>query len=357
LSFKINSKYNVPDFGVLIEQTDSRIDPLNLRANITYSESHAVICGMFDQIDLGLIYVPLVRQDGWEDEDSAAWSQAELGAGYFLASLYTVLVVVALLELKYLFSIQKANLTRIRQRILVAILAVFSTLRALYFYLLMSGALRDTSTTIDYLFIDFVTILFFSSFITYLLYMWINALFATSVLRQYLTTIVIMINLIIYGFFVGMVIAFELTSSSENIYWCGQLISSSDDTSTQDAIKLAYRIVLACLSFLIGAAFFWVGFGLLKSLAGGENKTQSRKDEQMRRMLLHMTITISISFLLQSIFFLIVELEDISDMAFTVPLLIVVEVLPCAVILFSLRPKDTDNKTMSTASSSMNRTL
>jgi len=154
-----------------------------------------------------------------------------------------------------------------------------------------------------------------------------------------------------------MIVAYELSGGTTDVYWCGQLRSSTPNTSTQDSIKLAYRIVLACVSAVIGVAFFGVGLSLLKSLGDAGNRTKSRKDEQMKRMLLNMTITISIGFILQSIFFLIVELLNISNMAFTVPLLIVVEITPCAVILFSLRPKESDSKTQSTASSSMNRTM
>jgi len=357
VDFAIKSTYIYPDFGILVDISNSRVQALNLPANITDTEDGQMVCAFFSHIKSGEEYVPLLRREGWEDADDSTWSQGELFGGYFLASLYSVLFMIGLFELKYLFSISRANKTRIRQRYLVAILVFFNCLRALYFFLLMGGALQDANTTLDYLFIDFVTILFFSSFITYLLYMWVNALFATSILRQHLSSIAFLINFLIYGFFLGMIIAFELTGETSEVYWCGELRSSTPDTSTQDSIKLAYRIVLACVSFIIGVAFLGVGLSLVKSLGEGANQSKSRKDDQMKRMLLNMTLTISVSFVLQSVFFLVIELTDISDMAFTVPLLIVVEIIPCAVILFSLRPKDVDSKSHSTASSSTNRTI
>eukprot|EP01099_Mayorella_cantabrigiensis_P009092 TRINITY_DN992_c0_g1_i2.p1 TRINITY_DN992_c0_g1~~TRINITY_DN992_c0_g1_i2.p1 ORF type:complete len:362 (+),score=29.01 TRINITY_DN992_c0_g1_i2:64-1149(+) len=355
--FEIKNTYTQPDFGVLLDISESRVQPLNLQTDVSLLDEGKMFCAVFPLLELGKHYVPLLRMDQWEDADDTSWSRGELFGGYLLASLYSLLCIVGLFEIKYLFSISRANKTRIRQRYLVAILVLFSSLRAFYFFLLMAGALEDSDSTVDYLFIDFVTILFFSSFITYLLYMWINALFATSVLRQHLTSIAFLINFLIYGFFLAMIISFELASETTTVYWCGEAQSTTSDTSTQDAIKLAYRIVLACFSFLIGLAFLGVGLSLVKSLDEAGNQTKSRKDEQMKRVLLHMTMTISLSFVLQSIFFLVVELANISDMAFTVPLLIIVEITPCSVILFSLRPKDVDSKSQSTATSSTNRTM
>lgn len=126
-------------------------------------------------------------------------------------------------------------------------------------------------------------------------------------------------------------------------YWCGTLVSVTEETSKQDKITLVYRIVIATIAFLIGFSFLVVGLKLYTSLNSVKNKKPSAKDEQMKRKLIEMTTIISISFIGQSIIFLVLEILNTGTLLISVPLLFFVEVLPIAFLLYSLRNRANDD--------------
>ena len=204
-----------------------------------------------------LEFFPVGLIPNWSSK-SSEFSSSTLALLYTLAALYVILFI----PLFILVLIKEW----VGPLIWIAMLGIFliTTIRFSYFFMAAAGVFaQGKNINLEFVFIIFPIYMLFSVFALQSA-AWLLTIFKMLTLRKLLTYF-FACNVLFYITFVVWTILFA-TLPPTVTEKCSGLLDSSIDSSTQDAINLAFTIYLVVLSCLLAFSFFFAPLKLFSSV-------------------------------------------------------------------------------------------
>jgi len=240
--------------------------------------------------------------------------------------LYKMLVVIYQ-------KIKNGRRFRIAQLMIVFIF-LFNGVRGVYFFLL-PGGLNLVSIVIDYVLVVLPTFFYFTAF-TIIVSLWAvvclqpmmksNTSFDTLVRR-----LTLIINIILYLFFILICLLFQYLSTN-SVADCAGVLVKTTNLYTQQSLALAYAIVIAFLSFVVGIGFIIFGTKLFIELNVTTSKRLSKKT-RLQKQTFVITLVCSIAFILHCIFIIIIAGLQQANLIFSFIGLVITEIAPSFILL------------------------
>jgi len=280
-------------------------------------------CGDITQSGL---YFPIDRVDDW-DQDEDAFNDTEkgfmytVGALYFLAFLF-VIIVMGITIYMHGWRGTCVNLFKAKQLAIwiLALLLIFCGLRGFYLCLVPNETIdENTSLSVEALLTDLPIYVFFTLYML-LIFFWAELYHhqytrKTSVLGN-LRFPFFILNLFIYIFFVVILIVF-----------------STSDANDQPTIEKVYKCIVAGIGFVILIGFTVYG-GMLLYRTSQFSSTSKGSDRSQFLRLTFITVSCTISSLVQFIFLLLFTFTDIEDVTTVLVYMFVVELIPTYLLLW-----------------------
>ncbi|EGC35455.1 hypothetical protein DICPUDRAFT_78846 [Dictyostelium purpureum] len=343
-SMNFNEKYPTVDLAIQENEKD-KPTPLSLSIHLNKEGDVIYYCGFIEDVPKGSpIYFQINRADEWEGKSKELFDEETKGLMYALAVIFLVVAVAGFYELGTLLYLYTKKI--VTQFQLIHLLLVFVTgfilIRSIYFFLLVNGKLSD-SPVADYILVVLPTFIYFTSFCLIII-LWYVIVFlvlkknrGADTLTKRLYSMVFIINLVLYMLFIAIVLVFQYTKYTP-INDCGSRIFVATKTSAaQRGVSIAYAVIQAFISLLLGTAFIYLGSSLYKRLHFGNVNTGSKTNHQTKVFIL--SIICSIGFLLHCAFVLVL-VSDFNSIVFSFIGLIITEIIPAIAILYCFNPRE-----------------
>ncbi|EGC39924.1 hypothetical protein DICPUDRAFT_147210 [Dictyostelium purpureum] len=340
---KVNSKYPIFDFAI---QLNNETIPTPLQVE-TYFErnnetSNTLICSMVTDISQNdPIYFPINRISDYQDQQKEVFDDTAKGLMYTLAVIFIIVALwgffeIALIIYNYYNESKKAFQL---VHLLIIIVTLFILIRAIYFFIMPSGALAY-SPVADYILVVLPTFIYFTAF-TIVVVLWYVIFFlvlkkhrsAESLSKRIYTTVAV-INAVLYLLFIAIVLVFQYTKQDKPNNCGSRIVIPVESTTPQRVVSIVYAVVQALISLVIGSAFLYLGSSLYSAMRSNKVGSTSNKAHHQRKIFT-LTLTCSIGFILHCIFVLIMVAANVNSIIFSFICLVLTEVIPAISILWS----------------------
>ncbi|EGC32617.1 hypothetical protein DICPUDRAFT_14748, partial [Dictyostelium purpureum] len=350
-----NSNGDFPVIDIAF-QIDNKTSPLPLeipKGNINSTDS-VYICLKVSNVPKGdptYFLISRINDKDWKTMTKEIFDKQTKVLMYILAVIFLLISLFGLYEIItiIIFYFKKIIIQFQLIQILILIVTLFILIRTIYFFLLVNGKLQD-NPVLDYILVVLPTFIYFTAFSS-LIVLWYTIVFlflknniGTGVVKK-LYSIVITVNIILYLFFIAIVLVFQYTPLPPAYDCAGRVVTAKEASPSQKATNLTYAIVQAGLSFVISAAFIYLGRNLYKTISTSEKNLSNTKHQ--KKIFILSTIC-SVGFLLHCIF-VIVLATDISSMTFSFIGLVITEVIPVVSIMYCFNPNDKNNNNNSSS--------
>ncbi|KAM9989789.1 hypothetical protein ACTFIY_005831 [Dictyostelium cf. discoideum] len=355
-----NDKYTKYDFAV---QIDDESTPTPIQSNklftqmsngtVTGKEKQLMVCSTISTIQGGNpIYFPINRMDEWENESKQAFDSTSRALMYTLAAFFLAVALWGMVELTLI------GISRIKNRgktikrnfqlthLLIGVVTLFITIRAIYFFIMPSGNLSD-SPIADYILVVLPTFIYFTAF-NILLVLWYVIVFlvlkknkSADNLTKRLFTIVFVINAFLYLLFIAIVLVFQYTKTDPSNDCGSRIVISVESSTPQRVVSIVYAAIQALVSLVMGAAFIYLGGRLFIVMRSTNIKIGSKSNHQRKIFIL--SFVCSIGFLLHCVFVLILVAGNVNSMVFSFIGLVITEIVPACSILFCFDQRSKNN--------------
>ncbi|KAK5576726.1 hypothetical protein RB653_007870 [Dictyostelium firmibasis] len=280
-------------------------------------------------------YFLIERISNWKSETFKPFNKSSSALLYILAILFCLMGIYGLLHLGF-FTLQKILSTEPFKlvHLLFLVLTSFSLIRSIYFFVLPSGIITETTTVGNYILVVLPTFLYFTAFtiVIVIWYMLSNASSFSNDIYSRINTMVLLINIVLYLVFIIIVIVYNFTKQSIPPSCGGRLSINLKQTTPQNAVSIFYAVLQACLSLAIGIAFIYYGRQIYKKLSALSTKVSQTANKQRNRTFV-ITVLCSTGFVLHCIFIIILVSVNPSNIIFSFIGLIVTEMIPVVVLL------------------------
>jgi len=321
LSVVAKMKYPIVDLGKRV--SGSRVEPMN--QNSTYeSGQYCFIQLTLQKHDINQLFL-ISRESDWESKDQeSVYSAGDLVilSVMFILCTFTVIILI-------IYEIREMGTSWEQGRFMNIFFILAMLVRGSFFLAFLISQPEDEETWWEFVGVE-LPILFYLSALSVSAMLWSNV---TAVKAEENNTPLYTLigNCILYLLFIALAIANSLVKDSAS-YSCYGRIYNEPDTSTNDAIKIAYRAVLSAAALLVaGLLSFWGStvlitlFGIEKSENDHENMTKWRKRLAKKWFLVIFVCCLSI--LLQCVFFIVYTLVTNSGTKYAL-FLIPIEIMP-----------------------------
>ncbi|KAK5582521.1 hypothetical protein RB653_004106 [Dictyostelium firmibasis] len=341
-----SSKYPIFDFAIQIDDestpTPILLDKLFTQiSNETDSgkDEFLMLCSILSVQGGNPIYFPINRMDKWESESKEAFDSTSRALMYTLGALFSVVSLWGLFELGLILRAQYVAVKKNFQltHLLIGVVTLFITIRAIYFFIMPSGNLSD-SPIADYILVVLPTFIYFTAF-NILLVLWYVIVFlvlkknkSAENLSKRLFKMVITINSFLYLLFIAIVLVFQYTKSEPSNDCGSRIVIPIESSTPQRVVSIVYAVIQALISLVMGAAFIYLGGRLFIVMRSTNIKVGSKSNHQ--RKIFTLTVACSIGFLLHCVFVLILVAGNVNSMIFSFIGLIITEIVPGFSILY-----------------------
>ncbi|KAK5582520.1 hypothetical protein RB653_004105 [Dictyostelium firmibasis] len=361
-----SSKYPIFDFAI---QIDDESTPTPIQSNKLFTkisnetdsgrDEFLMLCSIVTIKDGGNpIYFPINRMDKWESESKEAFDSTSRALMYTLAAFFLVVSLWGLFELCLIaigrYKNRDVPVKRNFQltHLLIGVVTLFITIRAIYFFIMPSGNLSD-SPIADYILVVLPTFIYFTAF-NILLVLWYVIVFlvlkknkSAESLTKRLFTIVLVINAFLYLLFIAIVLVFQYTKSEPSNDCGSRIVIPIESSTPQRVVSIVYAVIQALISLVMGAAFIYLGGRLFIVMRSTNIKVGSKSNHQRKIFIL--SFVCSIGFLLHCAFVLILVAGNVNSMIFSFVGLIITEIIPACSILFCFDQRSKNNTSTASA--------
>jgi len=376
----VDARFTEYDLGVL---QGSAVVPQNAAVFLVKSGLFLSVCATQDvvvkvdpatqRLNATITYYPIMRMPAWESEDGKGFDTWLTVVLYVAASLYAL---VAFVSVATAASMVWVLPTLKPTMVIPACIALFTALRAVYFYLLVVGVFGDNPTMTEYVLVELPTLLFFCAF-TMLVWAWCEICWSASKLssggavsctRLRVTLLVlVLLNatlLCLFILFTGLYQAmpdFEV-QPAVNAVTCGVRTTSTarsgesqypnNQSKEQFVVSVVYHTIIVAFTLSVALGLLIYGWRLFFLL----------RETEMQKSLVKLKVffvanVCAFGFVLHCAYVMTLTVEDNFDTTpFTLVFIFLAELIPCLVIsmfFFPYQQIATKSSTM-TASSSFN---
>ncbi|EGC30029.1 hypothetical protein DICPUDRAFT_158300 [Dictyostelium purpureum] len=316
------------DFSLLINEKEGEMKPL--QCNIT-TDSYGRYCCDISDIKVGKnSYFLIERIGNWENENYKPFKSGSSAMLYILAVFFCLMSIYGILNLS-LFILQKLLSTEPFKlvHLLFLVLTAFCVIRSIYFFILPSGYIKESTTVGNYILVVLPTFLYFTAFTVVIViwYMLSSAQSFNTNIYKRIYSMIFVINVILYIFFIIIVVVFNFTQEDDPPTCGGRLSITLDQTRPQNIVSILYAVLQAVLSLIIGFAFIYYGHAVYKKLRGLTSNVSPAAEKQKKRTI-QMAIICSAGFVLHCIFIIILVSVNPSNIVFSFICLIITEIIP-----------------------------
>ncbi|KYQ90264.1 hypothetical protein DLAC_08867 [Tieghemostelium lacteum] len=336
-----SDKYPVLDFAMenptttSLEPLELNIYTLTLTDNTTNKETK-YICGDLNVTGSSISILPIHRLSEWADVNKEVFDKTSKGLLYTLAVFFCLTSIWGFYQLVVVAYRKYTLRERIKLvHLLILIVTLFITIRAVYFFILPSGSLSNNAVG-DYILVVLPTFIYFTSFtiIIVLWYIIVKTKQTGRYMVERLTWFILVINIILYLLFMIIVLVFHYTEETPQDECGGRIIVSVSSTTPQRAVSIFYAVIQAVISLVIGAAFIYLG-GTLYLAMRYKKVSESNSSSVHQQKIFIITFACSIGFILHCVFVLILVGAEPSNIVFSFLGLIVTEIIPSLSIFYS----------------------
>ncbi|KAN0022639.1 hypothetical protein ACTFIU_004840 [Dictyostelium citrinum] len=359
------SKYSNLDFAIQIDNSDSGEEstPIPIQSNKVFTQisNDSVTAGKDEVLMLcsivtigkgNPIYFPINLMNEWEHESKQVFDSTSKALMYTLATFFLVVALWGAFELCLIaiarYKQRNVSIKRKFQltHLLIGVVTLFITIRAIYFFIMPSGNLSD-SPIIDYILVVLPTFIYFTAF-NILLVLWYVIVFlvlkknkSADSLTKRLFTIVFVINAFLYLLFIAIVLVFQYTKSNPTNDCGSRIVIPIESSTPQRVVSIIYAVIQALISLIMGALFIYLGGSLFIVMRSTNIKVGSKSNHQRKIFIL--SFVCSIGFLLHCAFVLILVAGNVNSMIFSFIGLIITEIIPACSILFCFDQRAKNN--------------
>eukprot|EP01117_Protostelium_nocturnum_P018679 TRINITY_DN785_c0_g1_i4.p1 TRINITY_DN785_c0_g1~~TRINITY_DN785_c0_g1_i4.p1 ORF type:complete len:1818 (-),score=339.05 TRINITY_DN785_c0_g1_i4:163-5616(-) len=258
------------DMGLV--DSKGKLLPMDLN---TVPDDLGRICFFVQNPPRNASYLLVSHIPNWKDKQLEYFPRDTVVLLYVLAALFLLATLFCTLAwISYFFTPKEGNF-RHQTFFTIMFTFLFCIIRCIYFFMLPKGL---SSQSADYVLIVLPTFFYFSSVIQ-LITTWV-ALATLSLTRlskatKFTNAAAIGLHILLYIIFLIIVLLFHF-NQPESKPSCGNRIIYSPDYSTQKKLSLAYAIIIAVFSVLLGVGFLAFGLKTVskfkKSLSDGVKK-------------------------------------------------------------------------------------
>ncbi|KAN0030220.1 hypothetical protein ACTA71_009981 [Dictyostelium dimigraforme] len=349
---KYSKSYDVYDFA--ISTSNSPLRPLDIETFIEKSptDGNQLLCTLLTNFTDDKSFFPIIRIKDWENQEKQVFDKTATGLIYTLACIFILTAIWGMFQVIVVVIKRYKGIEQIRLvHLLIMIVTIFILIRAIYFFIIPSGALQNNSSA-DYILVVLPTFIYFTAFtiIISLWYMIVNSKDSGRTLFKRLKIIIFSTNLVLYLLFIVIVLVFNYTEDHPNNDCGTRIVLEVSSTTSQKVVSIVYAIIQALISFVIGAAFLYLGGSLYLSMrsikrnrngnsGGGSNNTNgggggNSSSSQHQKKIFIVTFACSIGFIIHCVFVLILVAANPSNITFSFLGLIITEIIPSLSIFY-----------------------
>lgn len=297
-------------------------------------------------------YYPIARIENWENHtNSNSLSDTELIVYTIMFCLYLIVFVCKVYEEV------RGGFSYFPPKRGIGVLLMFAiAVRLAYICVLLSNVLDDSQDSLsEFLLIEIPSYFYFLS-LTLAALIWYSVVNQqrSETLRKVVAQRFSFITSIYLLFIISIILAWVL-SEEEGTYVCEGRVYQSPDDSTQETVRLTYRIVISLFSLSICLAVFYYGRKMSQVLSA--TQLMSRGKNALKAKTFVVAIVSGISLFGQCIFFIAYSTADPAPeyLFFFVPL----ELLPASIIfvLMYTPPKHKSGSGSGLANSTIGSTM
>eukprot|EP01102_Stenamoeba_stenopodia_P012874 TRINITY_DN4101_c0_g1_i3.p1 TRINITY_DN4101_c0_g1~~TRINITY_DN4101_c0_g1_i3.p1 ORF type:complete len:282 (-),score=55.58 TRINITY_DN4101_c0_g1_i3:727-1572(-) len=197
--------------------------------------------------------------------------------------------------------------------------AIMCTIRSIYFYLLASGVLDDSSSSgVTYFLIEFPTMLYFTAFSS------LTAFWVFLLTQKMNTTSVVLFlfNLLLYLMFVVLIILFQTLPTGGKQSECESRIPDENDNSRQHIVSVFYQSFMGGVAAILAIGILGFGGKLYLDLI----------QNAFEKKIAIVTLCCASGLILHCIFILYLSITSSDDFVLIVLLIVLSEIIPIGYI-------------------------
>ncbi|GAM26218.1 hypothetical protein SAMD00019534_093930 [Acytostelium subglobosum LB1] len=331
-------QYPVNDMAMRVDNSSSSIlVPMNAE-QITGDDGQIYMCVnltlplLMRGVD-GVALFPVIRAAN-SDSNKEFFTRSQRVLMYILAVIYALcaawgLFQIGVIIVKLVRRIEGPKLAHA----LIGSITCYTFIRAIYFFILPSGALY-TSRVSDYVLVILPTFIYFTCF-SFILALW-YIIVSPNLLQDYtkrLSRTIIVLNGVLYIACVTIILVYNATESTSSLSFCGsRALAKVSNSRAQTIISILYGVLQALISLVYGIMFIYLGIKINKLL--GPLKVARNADGSVlgisgrKIQLFLVTASCSSGLILHSIFVLVLITTQTANNAFSFVFLLLTEVFP-----------------------------
>ncbi|KAK5575455.1 hypothetical protein RB653_006588 [Dictyostelium firmibasis] len=342
---KYSKSYNVYDFA--ISTSNSPLRPLSVQT-FTKNGGGELLCTLLTNFTDDQSFFPIIRINSWENQEKQVFDKVATGLIYTLGCIFIITALWGIFQVAVVVIKKYKGVEQIRLvHFLILIVTTFILIRAIYFFIIPSGALQNNSSA-DYILVVLPTFIYFTAFtiIISLWYMIVSAKDSGRTLFKRLKIIILSTNFVLYLLFVVIVLVFNYTENHPSNDCGTRIVLEVSSTTSQYVVSIVYAIIQAIISFVIGAAFIYLGGSLYLSMRsikknrdtgdstnGGSSGGKNPSNHHQKKIFI-VTFACSVGFIIHCVFVLILVAANPSNITFSFLGLIITEIIPSLSIFY-----------------------
>jgi len=326
--FRTSNDFPVLDFATT-DAAHEDIIPLSLNVSQKTVLLNSVYDGIYLCAKINLTsdnsYFAIERKSNYAEEDKEVISPTSTVLAYTLAAMFALTTVVGTGQiLYYLHAYFFKGLPLVLEHFLVMFIWMFVLVRTVYFFLVANGF---ESTVTDYALVALPTFFYFTAF-SIIVVLWAvvaSKRFTNDVtaFKKVINRSLIIVNGLLYLFFVGLVLAFQFAKTTSDSPCSSRQEADNNSDELRRAISIAYGMIIAGISLIIGVLFVVFGFRIRTFVSVS----------QSHKKIFIVTGICSVCFILHSIFIVVVSFLSQPNLYFSFVGLIITEWFPALFIM------------------------
>ncbi|KAM9940645.1 hypothetical protein ACTFIT_007155 [Dictyostelium discoideum] len=351
---KYSKSYDIYDFA--ISTSNSPLRPLDVETFTKKSpvDESELLCTILTNFTEDKSFFPIIRIENWSSQEKEVFDKTATGLIYTLACIFMLTAIWGIFQVVMVVIRKYKGVEQIKLvHFLIVIVSIFILIRAIYFFIIPSGALQNNSSA-DYILVVLPTFIYFTAFtiIVSLWYMIVNSKDSGRTLFKRLKIIILATNLILYLLFIVIVLVFNYTEDHPSNDCGTRIVLEVSSTTSQYVVSIVYAIIQAIISFVIGSAFLYLGGSLYLSMrsikknrnggstnggsssGGGSGSSGNSSSSQHQKKIFIVTFACSIGFIIHCVFVLILVAANPSNITFSFLGLIITEIIPSLSIFY-----------------------
>ncbi|PRP87739.1 hypothetical protein PROFUN_02439 [Planoprotostelium fungivorum] len=300
------------------------LTPMNVNVSMIQVSSGRFLCSEILNSSINQMYFPIVRVREWREATLLDTAPLELVLADILGSFYILTAALAfIVSCIILYITLKKKREYVINDCINPFIFAFCVIRGIYFLSSLDGVVTT------FVLIALPHFLHFTAFTLIVLFWMVMAGGLLSVTPKGIfrlgVRLVIIVNAILYILFIVLLITFYEISKGIVNECGGRSLSAFNSLNHKDQIvSLTYAIAIAVISLVMGVLFIIYGLRLYSLML--ENDTRGTTP---KKVILTNTIVFSVTFILHSIFIIIIFTVNNISPIFSFVGLALTELLPC----------------------------